>query len=60
MGIFSLLADFLMSIYLKIITEENNQNQEKKWPGREKGKNGEKRYFWKKFREQEKNVEEKE
>ena len=30
-GFFSLLADFLMSIYLKIITEEKNQNQEKKY-----------------------------
>ena len=34
-----------MSIYLKIITEQKNQNPEKKWPSREKGKNGDKNVF---------------
>ena len=34
-----------MSIYLKIITEQKNKNPEKKWPSREKGKNGDKNVF---------------
>ena len=35
-GFFSLLAKFFMSIYLKIMREQKNQNPDKKWPSREK------------------------
>ena len=45
-GFFSLLADFLMSIYLKIITEQKNKKPEKKMAQqREKGENGDKLSF---------------
>ena len=43
------MADFLMSIYLKIITEQKNKNPEKKWPSREKKAKMEIKHFFGSF-----------